>query len=111
MRPQPDFLLFFRGLMKVLRVGVLVVATGSNTHAGDIFRGAEIYVEHCQDCHSVDGRGVPGVPDLTRGNRLLRPDPDLFSAISQGQGAMPSYEGVLRNEEILDVLSYLRTLR
>ena len=89
----------------------LMLVTGSTASAGDIFRGNEVYAKHCIDCHGGDARGVPGIPDLTRGNRLLRPDPELFTAIKEGKGVMPGYEGVLRNKDILDVISYLRTLR
>ena len=108
MRRKPGY---FCRLMIPLGVSLSSGLAAATAHAGDIFRGGELYAEHCQDCHGTDGRGVPGVPDLTRGRALLRPDPALFEAVNTGKGAMPGYEGVLRNTEMLDVISYLRTLR
>ena len=80
--------------------------------AGNLFRGGEVYVEYCEQCHGSDGRGVmPGIPDLRRSRALTHPDPVLFDLISVGQGVMPGFQGVLSNNDMLAVIGYLRTLR
>lgn len=91
--------------------GVLLLALAPALHAGDVARGGELYAEHCRSCHADDGSGIVGVPDLTEGAALLRSDPELFSIVSRGAGVMPGYDGVLRGEEIRDLIGYLRTLR
>ena len=73
--------------------------------------GAELYAEHCTSCHAGDGRGVPGVPDMTRGKALLRSDPELFAIVGEGRGVMPGFDGLLRGKEIRRVIAHLRTLR
>lgn len=80
--------------------------------AGDTGRGAELYRQHCAQCHGASGRPVlPGTPDLSRPTALLKPDPALLQSIRQGRGAMPGYQGQLRDREILDIVTHLRLLR
>ena len=78
--------------------------------AGDVFKGADVYREHCRGCHGASGRGEVGnTPDFTMGEGLLQPDTALMQAINVGKGVMPGYRGVLSDEEILDVISYIRS--
>jgi cytochrome c6 len=80
--------------------------------AADIFKGRELYAKHCELCHGPDGRGtLAGAPDFTRSAGLLRPDLDLVQYLRSGRGAHLAYQGILRNEQLLDVVAYLRTLQ
>lgn len=54
---------------------------------------------------------MPGVPDFSRRERLMQSDLDLIKAISRGKGMMPAYQGLLSENDILDVISHLRNLR
>lgn len=80
--------------------------------AADSLRGADLYRQHCVSCHGERGRPVlPGAPDFSNPTALLKPDPQLLASIRKGRGAMPGYAAQLRDREILDVVSYLRTIR
>lgn len=80
--------------------------------AADTKSGATIYQHHCQNCHGVSGQGdFPGMPDFSRGEGLFQPNSTLMNTIKRGKGVMPAFEGLLTDEEILDVIAYLRTLR
>lgn len=80
--------------------------------AADYFNGREIYATYCESCHGIDGRSmVPGTPDFSSGDTLFRPDSDLFTQIRQGKGTMPSFRGMLSDDEIRDVIAYLRSLQ
>ncbi len=80
--------------------------------AGDALAGADLYRRHCASCHGADGRPVlPAAPDLSRPTALLKPDLALLGTIRGGRGAMPAYAGQLRDREILDIVTHLRTLR
>lgn len=80
--------------------------------AGDVLRGGELYRQHCAVCHGQGGSPVlPSAPDFTRHDALLKPDLALLASIRKGRGAMPGYDGVLREREILDIVTHLRTLR
>ena len=79
--------------------------------AANIAKGAQLYETHCKMCHGADGSPVmPGAPNFRRMESLMRPDMQLLPAIKNGKGAMPAYFGILRDQEILDVIAYLRTL-
>ena len=80
--------------------------------AADFNKGHEIYTQNCEICHGVDGRGVvAGTPNFSFGDNLIKPDIELFNSISLGKGMSPAYRGVLNEEDIFNVISYLRTLQ
>ena len=79
--------------------------------ASDIFGGREVYELHCQTCHGMAGQPMePGVPDFSRGESLYVPDVDLVQRLRDGGGHLPSYRGLLTDEELRDVVAYIRTL-
>lgn len=90
----------------------LVLATAPVANAADVLQGADLYRRHCVACHGGDGRPVmPTAPDFSRPGALLKADPTLLGAIRTGRGAMPAYQGLLRDREILDIVAHLRTFR
>lgn len=81
-----------------------------SVHAGDVFKGKEIYTRHCMGCHGPSGEGMmPGLPNFSRGAQLSKTDSQLMDAIRDGNGVMPSFNGLLDDDELSDVVSYLRT--
>jgi cytochrome c6 len=94
----------------LLLSGVLGLAAAP-ARAADPLKGQQTYDTHCIKCHGP--RGVPvlvGAPNFSRGERLVQPDLTLMEKIKAGRNAMPSFRGVLRDYEILDVIAYIRTL-
>ena len=80
-------------------------------HAADVNLGSQIYQQHCLMCHGNDGSGsMAGAPDFRRGEGLLQPDPALLARIKRGKNACPAYFGILDEQEILDLIAYIRTL-
>lgn len=74
--------------------------------------GAKLYNMHCTSCHGVRGSAtMPGLADFSRGEGLFKPDAQLIHMIENGVGVMPAFRGLMSTNEILDVISYLRTLR
>ncbi len=53
---------------------------------------------------------MPGAPNFAQDEGLMSPDGTLFISIQSGKAAMPAYRGVLSNQDILNVIAYLRTL-
>ena len=98
--------------------------------SGDLLRGQELYAIHqCGHCHGLTGGGEPGnpnpfVPDQigymviprhdSYGKTWMHPDQLLIDIIKQGarnpfyQLAMPSFEDVLDDEEIMLIIDYMR---
>ena len=98
--------------MKHAALLIALAAAAPCSHAADVARGAELYRLHCAGCHGGDGRPVmPLAPDFSRPTTLLKPDLTLLSAIRAGRGAMPAYQGLLRDRDILDIVAHLRTFR
>ena len=90
----------------------LALGTASVGHAADVDRGADLYRRHCAACHGAGGKPVmPIAPDFSQPTALLKPDPTLLATIRGGRGAMPAYQGQLRDREILDIVAHLRTFR
>ncbi|NUZ04479.1 cytochrome c [Schlegelella sp. ID0723] len=84
-------------------------------------RGAQLYAQHCEECHGTDGRGVPNAYPPLAGNRAVTMDPpaNLVHIVLQGGYApatagnprpfgMPPYAGVLSDDDIADLLTHLR---
>ena len=73
--------------------------------------GAETYAEHCASCHGVEGQpDLPEAPDFSLGQGLRKSDAELMEAIRFGVGSMPGFDGIIRNEDLIDVLFYIRAL-
>jgi cytochrome c6 len=101
-----------RTALIVLACSLMLVGLWGNAHAADPRKGAGIYRQHCADCHGNRGvPNMPGVPDFSRNERLMQSDLVLVKTISIGKGMMPAFQGILSENDILDVIAYLRTLQ
>lgn len=97
-----------RGLLLTLAMGL----SGAELQAADVIKGADLYRQHCASCHGARGRPqMVGAPDFSQPTALLKPDMTLLQSIRAGKGAMPAYQGLLRDRDLLDIVAHLRTLR
>ncbi len=92
-----------------------------NRAAGTV-RGAQEYADHCADCHGKNGEGrVPAAPALA-GNRAVTMASGMnpVRIVLQGGYApgtagnpqpfgMPSFSSTLTDQQIADILSYVRS--
>lgn len=94
-----------------LLVTLMLAFWAGNSYAADIAKGGKLYARYCATCHGVDGISImPDAPNFIRSERLLRPDVFILAAIKEGKNAMPAYQGILKDPDIMDVIAYLRTL-
>ena len=85
----------------------------------DAVTGREIYTNTCIRCHGIDGTGAMGInlvpkpADLTSPAIQSRLDASLFKRIHDGKPntAMGAWSTTLSDDEIWDVLAYVRTFR
>lgn len=102
---------------------ILLSFTYPNSASGpDPAVGKKIFKTNlCVDCHGIKGKPVlPGVPNFYKGERLEKDDETLMEAIRMGNDnpenpiapEMPPYGGgpELSDEQLVDVLAYIRTL-
>lgn len=88
------------------------VLAPASTWASDIRAGQAVYEKHCLSCHGPEGTPtMPGTPDFARGEGLDVTDLDLARGIKQGKNLMPAYEALIKDEDVLNVIVYIRTLR
>lgn len=93
--------------MMLSTLGATLVA-----QAADISKGGQLYAIHCANCHGRAGSpAMLPAPNFQRGEGLLQADMTLLASIRRGKNVMPAYAGMLRDHEIMDVISYLRTLQ
>ena len=103
---------------------VLVAASSSWVAAqgdgGRLRPGLVIYEEHCARCHGLMGKGdgPDGMSLIVRPANLqsrrsrARTDFELFTTIAYGVAYSPmhGWRGRLTDEEMLDVISHIRTI-
>jgi mono/diheme cytochrome c family protein len=85
----------------------------------DVQRGKEIYEARCVSCHGVQGRGdgpdaasLRPPPADMRAHVPYHPDEDLAAFIRDGipGTAMPAYRDQLTDQQILQLIAYVRDL-
>jgi len=82
---------------------------------GDPVAGAAVYGRVCVACHSADGRGnggLTGANFVGDATRLAKTNTQLLvsirNGVTTGASPMPAQQGVLSEQEMKDVLSYIR---
>ena len=90
---------------------LLILVSSTTAFAANAFKGQPLYEQHCADCHETSGRTwIPTAPNFRRKEKMNVSDITLMNRIKKGVGVMPSYQGILKDSEIRDVIAYMRTL-
>lgn len=129
-------LTFFFLLLVIVSAGFLVVNladTGNSLRPDDrplVLLGHQVYAKHCASCHGKNLEGqpnwrqrgpdglLPAPPHDVTGHTWHHPDEQLIRLTKLGpakvsggtyRSAMPGYENMLSDEEIIAVLSYIKS--
>jgi mono/diheme cytochrome c family protein len=117
------------GIVAMLGIGLVSMRSRSPLAAAalqpvqtPVQRGKAIYEQTCLPCHQADAGGVPGMnPPLRKSPYVQGAPARLIGIVLQGlndgveidgdtySNPMPAFGGVLKDQEIADVLSYLRS--
>lgn len=79
--------------------------------------GEATYKAKCQSCHGAQGTPNPGIAKVMGVKPFSDPEvkkltpAEMIKATTDGKGKMPSFKGKLTDEQIKDVVAYLRTLK
>jgi ubiquinol-cytochrome c reductase cytochrome b subunit len=108
------------GAPPVEKPGTQVAAAGGG--AGNAAAGATVFSANCAGCHGAAGAGVPGAFPPLANNPYVTGDPKavihtlnygLNGAIKVGSaaynGQMPAWKGNLTDQQIADVITYIRS--
>ena len=81
--------------------------------------GQALYTKNCASCHGKAGLGdgvkarslkdFPG--DFSKAAFQSQTDGELFYKSKMGRGEMPKYEGKVTDDEIWNMVNYMRTLK
>ena len=73
--------------------------------------GAAVYENVCQACHMANARGAVGAGRIAAlaNNPNLRYPEYPIAVVTGGKGAMPWFRGELTDQQIADVITYVRT--
>jgi mono/diheme cytochrome c family protein len=78
---------------------------------------AALYKSKCQGCHSPDGTGSTaagkklGAKDFHSSEIVKMSDGDLFDITKQGKNKMPAYDKKLTDDQIKDLIKYIRSMK
>jgi mono/diheme cytochrome c family protein len=75
-----------------------------------------LYKSKCQVCHGPDGKGSAagqklGVKDFHSPEVQKLTDAELVEATKQGKGKMPAYDKKLTDDQIKQLVKYIRSLK
>jgi cytochrome c6 len=75
-----------------------------------------LYKSKCQVCHGADGKGSPagqkiGVKDFHSPEVQKLSDAELFDLTKQGKGKMPAYDKKLTDDQIKQLIKFIRSLK
>lgn len=102
-----------------LLIGVSIVTVVRAAATGDPTKGKDRYEQYCVVCHGPRGLGdgpmakatTPPATRLTAPDVRNKTDQDLLAIIADGKSAsMPAWRGILNDQELLDVMAYVRSL-
>jgi mono/diheme cytochrome c family protein len=101
-------------LIRFVLIAALVSLGAAGASAED---AAATYKSKCQACHGADGKGdTPvgkklGVKDFHSPEVAKMSDQELFEITKNGKDKMPKYDGKLTDDQIKELIKFIRSLK
>ncbi len=101
-------------LMQAVLTAALLTLGAAGAWAEDT---AALYKSKCQACHGPDGKGDTaagkklGAKDFHSLEVAKMSDVELFDITKKGKDKMPGYDKKLTDDQIKDLIKYIRTLK
>ncbi len=74
--------------------------------------GADTFKAKCAMCHGADGsKTTMGSKPLNGADVQKMSAADLTAIVENGKGKMPAYKGKLTDDQVKDVVTYVKTLK
>ena len=103
--------------MKIQVTFALITLLTAATATAFSQAAADTYKSKCAMCHGADGAGdTPAgkamkVPSFASPDAVKASDADLIAITKTGKGKMPAYTGKIPDDQIKDLVVYIRTLQ
>jgi len=89
----------------------ILLQSPSLVQAANTNEGKKLYDRNCAMCHGTQGTStMANAPDFKHGEGIFKSDFALQKHILKGKNACPAFIGLLKQQQIFDVIAYLRTL-
>jgi mono/diheme cytochrome c family protein len=111
---QEEFMKKVSQVAMMIAVAALVVGVAMPAHAQDT---AALYKAKCAMCHGPDGKGETpagksmGVKSFSSPEVAKAKDAELIEITSKGKGKMPAYDKKLTEDQIKELIKFIRTLK
>jgi cytochrome c5 len=83
---------------------------------GSVVRGKKLFLQNCSACHGENAEGLDAQilgldknPPNLKERIKMHPDGDFYWKIQEGRGDMPSFNEDLADEQIWEVINYIRS--
>jgi cytochrome c6 len=100
-------------VIRILAVAIAVAGMTAPVLADD---AAALYKSKCQACHGADGKPSAageklGAKDFHAPDVAKMSDADLVKVTKEGKGKMPAYASKLTDDQINELVKFVRTLK
>jgi mono/diheme cytochrome c family protein len=101
-------------LAAVMMMAALVIGLAAPAFAED---AAALYKSKCASCHGADGKGDTavgkklGVRSFSAPEVAKATDAELIEITTKGKGKMPAYDKKLTEDQIKELVKFIRTLK
>jgi mono/diheme cytochrome c family protein len=95
-------------IVRLVAAGLICSAAQGASAQGVASRGERLYSDNCSTCH---GEELQNNSTVAYDLRRLKVDEHerFITSVTQGKNAMPSWEGVLSDQDKEDLWAYIRT--
>ena len=101
-------------LIRTLMVMAVLALGAAGSRTDDV---AALYKAKCAVCHGADGKGdTPagkklGTKDFHSPDVAKMSDAELFEITKKGKDKMPGYDGKITDDQIKELVQYVRSLK
>ncbi|MDE1145467.1 MAG: cytochrome c [Azospirillaceae bacterium] len=96
-------------MRKIITAALVSALAPLGAQAQDVAQGQDLFNHKCAACHQKTGQGVKGAFPALAGDPFVQGDAEpMVRTVLQGRGGMPTFAAVLSEQQLADIISYVR---